>query len=228
MKRERGTGGLIKIKNCRYWYAQIYDERGKQRRISTRTTVKQRAEAILRNLLTDKDRGVQFIGDVRKIRYHDLRVALLQNYVERGNKSLQVTADGTETIWGLKALDEFFQWEGEGKPGLPVSQMTTDAGREFAKQRLSEGAANGTVNNSLALLRRMLSIAQEEGKIQSKPKIRLLETGSATERLPSSGGIRQPALPPAGEFEAADHVLVLLRRPSGGGDPDRVVSSAIG
>ena len=184
MKRERGTGGLIKIKNCRYWYAQIYDQKGKQRRISTRTMVKKRAESVLRNLLTDKDRGVQFVGDLKKIRYGDLRAALLQNYVERGNKSLQVTADGTETIWGLKALDKFFEYEagGQGKPGnpgLPVSQMTTEAGREFAKKRLKEGAANGTVNGSLALLRRMLSIAHEDGKIQVKPKIRLLKPGPA-------------------------------------------------
>jgi len=55
--------------------------------------------------LTDKDRGVQFVGDLNKIRYGDLRAALLQNYTEKGNKSLQVTADGTETIWGLKALE---------------------------------------------------------------------------------------------------------------------------
>jgi len=182
-RRERGTGGLIKIKGCRFWYAQIYDKNGKQRRISTRTEVKQKALADLRNLLTDKDRGLQFVGDLKRIRYGDLRAALLQNYVERGNKSLQVTADGTETIWGLKALDEFFQYEAasEGKqekPGLPVSRMTTDAAREFAKQRAEEGAANGTVNGSLALLRRMLSVAHEDGKIQVKPKIHLLKAGA--------------------------------------------------
>jgi integrase len=179
MKRDRGTGGLIKITGCRYWYAQIYD-RGKQRRMSTGTTVKAKAESFLRKLLHDKDRGVQFLGDLRKLHYHDLRVALLQNYVEKGNKSLQVTADGTETIWGLKALDEYFQWSGEQgkeKLGLPVSQMTTDAGRGFAKRCLSRGAANGTVNNSLALLRRMLSLAAEEGRIQVRPKIRLLKAG---------------------------------------------------
>jgi hypothetical protein len=43
-KRERGTEGLMKIKGCRYWYAQIYVVRGKQRRYSTKTTVKQEAE----------------------------------------------------------------------------------------------------------------------------------------------------------------------------------------
>jgi integrase len=184
-KRERGTGGLIKISGCRYWYAQIYDKNGKQRRVSTKTTVKQEAQGFLRNLLTDKDRGQQFIGDLRKIRYADLRSALLQNYTEKGNKSLQVTADGAETIWGLKALDNFFEYEAPsdnpkslGKPGMPITRITTDAAREFAKKRGEEGAANGTINGSLALLRRMLSIAHEDGKIQIKPKIRMLKAGA--------------------------------------------------
>jgi len=182
-KRERGTGGLIKIAGCRFYYAQIYDKYGKQRRVSTRTTVKQEAQSFLRNLLTDKDRGVQFVGDLNKIRYGDLRAALLQNYTEKGNKSLQVTADGTETIWGLKALDEFFEYEpaSEGKPekpGLPLTRITTDTAREFAKKRLKEGVANDTINGSLALLRRMLMLAHEDGKIQTPPKIRLLKHGA--------------------------------------------------
>jgi integrase len=181
-KRDRGTGGLIKLNGCRYWYAQIYDKNGKQRRYSTKTEVKQEAQKVLRNLLVDKDRGVQFIGDVKKVRYADLRAALLQNYVELGNKSLQTMADGSETIWGLKALDDFFEYEAPkdgkpGKPGPPVTRITTDTAREFAQKRLDEGAKNGTVNGSLALLRRMLSIAHEDGKIQVKPKIRLLKPG---------------------------------------------------
>jgi integrase len=168
VKRERGTGGLIKIKNCRYWYAQFY-ERGRQRRVSTKTVVKQKAQSFLRKLLVDKERGVIFDG---RQKYEDLRAALLINYQERGNKSLEVLTDGTETIWGLKAVDTFFR-------GYPVGRITTDAAREFAQQLLKSGASNGTVNKSLALLRRMLSIAHEDGKIQFPPKIRLLKPGAA-------------------------------------------------
>jgi integrase len=177
-QRERGTGGLIKIKNCRYYYAQYYDENGRQRRVSTKTTSKQRAQGILRNLMSERDRGVQFIGDVRKLRYADLRKALLHNYVERGNKSLYTMADGTETICGLKALDEFFEY-GEDKPGVSVARITTDAARDFTKRRLAQGAANDTVNGSLALLRRMLRIAHEDGRLHVVPKIRLLKAGQA-------------------------------------------------
>src|SRR5258706_330175 len=123
-KRERGSGGLFKLKGCKYFYAQIYDKDGRPRRMSTRTTVKQEALAVLRNLLVDRDKGAQFLGDQKKIRYEDLKAALLTNYVERGNKSLITMADGSETIWGLKALDEFFK-------EYPITRITTDAAREF-------------------------------------------------------------------------------------------------
>ena len=177
-KREWGTGGLIKIQGCRYWYAQFYDTNGKQRRVSTRTVVKKKAQGILRNLLTDKDRGLAFVGDLKKIRYGDLRAALLHNYTERGNKSLPTLANGDETIWGLKALDEFFEYK-HGQMGLPLTRMTTDAAREFVRKRQMEGVANSTINGSLACLRRMLNIAHEDGKIQIVPKIRLLKAGAA-------------------------------------------------
>src|ERR1700730_9069574 len=154
-KREYGTGGLIKRPGCRYWYAQFYDKNGKPRRVSTKTEVKAKAQGVLRNLLVDRDRGVQF---GRKTKYEDLRAALLQNYEERGNRSLVTLTDGNETIWGLKAVDDFFK-------GYPVSKITTDAAREFAQKLTAAGAANGTVNKSLALLRRMLTIAQEDGKL---------------------------------------------------------------
>jgi hypothetical protein len=92
---------------------------------------------------------------------------------------LEVYADGTETIWGLKALDTFFEYEGADKPGLPISRMNTDGARDFAQKLLEEGAANGTVNRSLALLRRMLTLAHEDGKLPAVPKIRLLKPGPA-------------------------------------------------
>jgi hypothetical protein len=117
-KRERGTGGLIKLKGCRYWYAQIYDRNGKQRRVSTKTDVKQEAQSVLRNLLVDKDRGVQFVGDGKKLLYEELRAALIQNYIERGNKSCK--RPRTAQTIGAQGAGRFFE-------GLLGSQSTTDA-----------------------------------------------------------------------------------------------------
>lgn len=171
-KRERGTGGLFRMKGSRYWYGQFYDAQGKPRRASTKKVVKAEAQAELRRMMADSERGLPFRGDLKKILYADLRAALLRNYAERGNKSLEVYADGEETIWGLKAVDTFFK-------GMPVTRITTDAARDFATQLTAAGAANGTVNRSLALLRRMLNLAHEDGKIQVVPKIRLMKAGPA-------------------------------------------------
>jgi integrase len=182
-KRERGEGGLIKIRGCRFWYAQFYRD-GRQIRVSTRIEVKEKAKKELRRLMGDTERGLILENEVRRVRYSDLRAALLQNYVERGNKSLQTTADGSETIWGLKPLDEFFDYKPSKnnepeKSGVPLTQITTDASREFARMRLDEGVSNDTVNGSLRLLRRMLNIAHEDKKIQVVPKIRLLKSSPA-------------------------------------------------
>ena len=171
-KRERGTGGLFKMKGSRFWYAQFYDANGRPCRASTKKDVKSEAQGVLRKMMGDSERGLPFQGDVKKIRYEDLKAALLQNYAERGNKSLETYADGEETIWGLKAVDTFFK-------GMPVTKITTDAARDFASKLLESGAANGTVNRSLALLRRMLNIAREDGKIQVVPKIRMMKAGPA-------------------------------------------------
>lgn len=174
--RERGEGGLIKRTGCRYWYAQYY-RNGKQYRVSTKTPVKEEAKKILRRLMGDSERGLTPISDMKKTRYGDLRQALLDSYRAAGNKSLQTLADGTETIWGLKALDDFFGFPKD--PGPPVTSITTDTARQFARERQAEGVSGSTINGSLAMLRRMLNLARIENKIQFVPKIWLLKENPA-------------------------------------------------
>ena len=83
-------------------------------------------------------------------------------------------------VWRLSTSFSSTNRREETKPekrGVLVTRITTDPAREFTQKRLDEGAKNGTVNGSLALLRRMLSVTHEDGKIQAKPKIRLLKPG---------------------------------------------------
>src|SRR5579863_6198826 len=166
-RRAHGEGSLLRRKGCQLWYAQYYRD-GRQIRVSTRESVKQRALEVLRRLMGDSERGLVPISDLRKIQYSDLRQALIDDYTARGNKSLEVRADGTETVVGLKQLDDHFN-------GWAAHRITTDAAREFARKRAAEGAGPAMINRSLQCLRRMLNIAREDGKIQSIPKIRLLK-----------------------------------------------------
>ena len=126
--------------------------------------------------------------DVKKLRYADLRQSLIDSYVALGNKSLKERADGTETIAGLTALDEFCGFKqgpnGDGKitvtdRGVSATQLTTDFARRFVKERKTMGVGNAAINRSLAALRRMLKLAKREKKIHDVPFIEFLKEPSA-------------------------------------------------
>src|SRR5713226_5189944 len=65
-------------------------------------------------------------------------------------------------------LDNFFC-------GYRAVNITTDAIREFTRKRQEEGAANGTINRSLALLRRMFRLAVEDGRLRDVPHFPMLK-----------------------------------------------------
>jgi integrase len=172
-KRERGEGGLFKMKGSRMWYGQWY-QNGNQIRVSLKTDVKEKAKRELRRKMGDAERGAAPENETRKLRYGNLRQALLDDYMRRGNKSLQVLSDGKETVWGLAALDKFLGFS-EKEPGIHVGAITVDKIRDFIRARQREGVGNAAINRSLALLRRMLNIARMEGKVQFMPVVRLLK-----------------------------------------------------
>jgi integrase len=173
MRRAKGEGSLLLLKGCKIFYAQFY-QNGKQVRVSTGKKVKQEALTELRRLMGRAEQGLVPVTELRKITYGQLREALIANYQEKGNRTLYQTVDGVETIGGLKALDTFFGFT-DKNPGPPVTTITTDTGRAFAKRQLAAGFSTATINRSLACLRRMLAIAREDGKLQSVPFIRLLK-----------------------------------------------------
>lgn len=162
----------------RHWYAEFYQD-GRQIRFSTKTEVKREAIQILRKKMGDRDNGLATETDMRRLRYADLRAALIDNYIARGNKSLKMKGDGSETILGLTALDTFFasraKWLTASSTvtdkGASAAQMTSDAARRFVHQRRDEGAGNATINRSLAALRRMLRLAKRDRKIHDVPYI---------------------------------------------------------
>jgi len=136
---------------------------------------KELAEKLLTARRTVSDQKVkQAALHVRRLCYGQLREGLIASYQEKGNRTLYKTRDDKETIGGLKALDQFFGFSASN-PGPPVSDITTDSARAFARKQLAAGYSRATINRSLACLRRMLAIAREDGKLQSVPVIRLLK-----------------------------------------------------
>ena len=82
-KRERGEGGLIKIRGCRFSYAQFYTD-GRQIRVSTRTEVKEKAKKELRRLMGDTQSGDLY----RKTRYGEFATPI------SGRRSYKTTLSG--------------------------------------------------------------------------------------------------------------------------------------
>jgi integrase len=173
-KRANGQGGVFQYKNTdgslksAVWYGQYYNGDGKQIRKSTGEAVKQQAEAVLRTWMTDSARGLKPAPETAHVTYENLRDALLDSYRIKGHKSLQTLADGTETIYPLTVLDDFFK-------GKKASDIDSDSVKDFIRARQTDGVGNAAINNSLSLLRRMFSLARLEKRLQVTPHVELLK-----------------------------------------------------
>jgi len=178
-RRAKGEGCLRQIGST--WYAQFYDPiTGKQVQRTTGTTIKQEAIGVLRGLMADRDKGLPVVNP--KLTYADLRRVLLGSYLDKGNKSLRVMADGEESIVGLPQLDAFCGYTpdkpdlpGSGNPGPQVARLTEDFVEAFKEKRRTEDAGPAMINRSLQCLRRMLRLAHKQNRITRVPYIALLK-----------------------------------------------------
>ena len=165
---------LFRVKGSPFWYAQVYDANGRQYKVSTKCRAECRtkmetkasreiAEQFLEQLRLQKTSGtLKQTFSERDYRYEDMRGLLLADYRRSHNRSLLKTADGTETISGLKHLDAFFK-------GYRASGITIEELNNFVEKRLEDGANERTVNRNLALLRRMMNLAKQHDKITRVP-----------------------------------------------------------
>jgi integrase len=148
--RERGEGGLFHINGSPNWYIKVNGVRR-----ATGTDVKEEALAKLRQWQGRASLGIREANT--SLRYEDIRDGLLAAYRigKQNGRSLVTRADGTETIWGLDHLNDFFK-------GRKVASITTQTLKQFSKHRLDDGASPSTVNRNLGLLRRMFYQKRKE------------------------------------------------------------------
>ena len=97
-----------------------------------------------------------------RIRFEDLASGFLADY-EINSRS---TLDKAKRV--TKRLKESFE-------GARASRINTTRIKEYVQKRLSEGAANATINRELAALKRMFNLAREEGRIDRIPHIPMLK-----------------------------------------------------
>jgi integrase len=170
-KRGRGEGGLILVGGV--WY-MLWRRHGRQFRKSSGETVKARAAIKLAEKLKELREGAPLTTDPNKLHYADLRALYMRDYSDQQNKSLLTNVEtGEQYVCGLKHVDEFFD-------GWRVSEITVDVVNKFKAARQEAGAANGTINRSLAALRRMFTLATEQGNVKFTPAIKFLYESKKT------------------------------------------------
>jgi integrase len=163
-RRGRGEGRIWRI--GRIWWVQYYVH-GRQIRESSRSDRKPVAERLLRRRLGEAAAGIVAFPQSARVTYGQIRDALLADYAANGRKWLRQGKDGPY-LCGVPELDRSFE-------GCRAVAITTDAIRAFTQKRQADGAANGTINRSIALLRRMFRLAVQDGKLRDVPHFPMLK-----------------------------------------------------
>lgn len=166
-RRGYGEGRIWKI--GRRYYIQYQDAAGNQRRESTKSTLRSVAKDLLQKRLGEKQEGTIPLLHSQSVRFEELRDALISDYKANNRKWLRIGKDKKPYICGVKPLEEFFA-------GFRALEISTDRLREFIAHRQEEGVSNGTINSSLALLRRMFRLAVQDRKLREVPYFPMLKS----------------------------------------------------
>jgi integrase len=132
------------------------------RRESAKTTNPVVARRILRLREGDVEHGVPINPKMGLITFDDAATDLLTDYRVNGRRSLG------EARWRIELhLKPVFR-------GRRLINILTPDIRAFAAARQKAGAAAGSINRELALLKRMFNLAMQAGKLASRPHIPML------------------------------------------------------
>jgi integrase len=162
-KQVRGHGRVFLRGNI--WWCQFYDH-GRQRRESTGETEERKALKFLDKCRGEVQAGI--VRDSRGLRYEDLRDAYLEDCAMADLKSLRRDGKGEAYLESVRRMDEFFA-------GCRAVEITPDSMRKFQREMKLAGYSNGSINRSLAALRKMFSLAARDGKLRHLPFFPMLK-----------------------------------------------------
>ncbi len=163
--------GQIISRGKKIWLVRVFTGRDPQtgkREYYNKTVhgAKKSAEDELTRALNDRNRGLLCAGAM-KTTLDTLFDDLLHDYKING-KSYE---------WAKQIVDRQLQpFFGQ----IPIARLTTDHIRNYVAKRNSEGKANATINNELALLRRSLKLGMNTTppKVLRVPRIEKLKTNN--------------------------------------------------
>ena len=126
-----------------------------------------KARKLLRKRLGEVAAGIT--RDSRGLRYEDLRDAYVDAYeLSDRNKALRHGKEsGQPYLESVRRLDGFFE-------GFRAIEIGPDEIRQFQRDQRAAGLANGTINRSVAAVRRMFNLAAKEEKLRHVPHFPML------------------------------------------------------
>jgi len=147
-----------------YWIS--YYHRGKEFRESSESDNESTAKKLLKKRIGEVAQGRLLGANQDRLTFDDLAQALLADYQINGRRSLR------SARLSISHLRTFFGFD-------RAVDITTDRIKAYAADRQKAKAANASINRELAALKRMFSLAFEEGRLSSTPYIPTLEEDNA-------------------------------------------------
>ncbi|MGH7837102.1 MAG: tyrosine-type recombinase/integrase, partial [Candidatus Binataceae bacterium] len=161
----RGMGRIFK-RGSVYWIA--FYHRGKEYRESSGSENESAAKQLLKQRIGEAGKG-QVIGRTQeRVTFDDLAQGMLADYQINGRRSL------SSAQLSISHLRKFFGFD-------RAIDITANRVKVYAANRQHEGAANASINRELAALKRMFSLAVQDGRLSLAPHIPSLTEGNARE-----------------------------------------------
>lgn len=175
MKRERGLGSVYQPKwkdkktgekrtSPKWWIC--YSHRGKPLREPSNSIKEADAWKLLKKRHGEIAIGKPVGPDVEKTTFEDMEAMIIADYQANGRRSLARVEDA------VNHLREVFG-------DFRAVEITGDRVTGYVTYRQKEKAANSTINNELAALGRMFTLAIRAGKAAAKPYIAKLALNNA-------------------------------------------------
>lgn len=148
MARPRGTGSIYRRKGSNIWWIKFY-QNGRAFRQSTRTTSEKLAIRLLQQRLGAVATGVQLRPNAERILMSELWEDFKLDYRNNHRKSLE----DAEARWRIH-LKPFFAH-------VRAVDLGTDQICRYIDHRMTNKAANATINRELSIIKRMLSLGRK-------------------------------------------------------------------
>ena len=159
----RGMGRVFK-RGSVYWIS--YYHRGKEFRESSESDNESTAKKLLKKRIGEVVQGRFRGANQERVTFDDLAKALLSDYQINGRRSVR------SARLSISHLRKFFGFD-------HAVDITTDRIKAYAADRQKAKAANASINRELAALKRMFSLAVEDGRLSHSPYIPTLEEDNA-------------------------------------------------